>query len=469
MATRYDVGVIGLGPAGMAVAAMASNMGLRVLGVERRALGGECMNVGCIPSKSLLQMAHVRHTFTRASDFALSQVAHIPDPVDPFETLQRHIRFINERKTTKMFEKVDLRLGKGSASFRSPHEIAVDGETLSAKRFFICTGTQPAVPPIPGLSTVDYLTNETVFEMDAIPESLLIIGGGAIGCEMAQAFSRLGSRVTILHLDPHLLPYGDWDAGQLLEHLFKNEGIAVYNGRGIRSVDREGGGIVLQTDHNETFRGARLLVAAGRCHDHSALGLDAAGVEFSDKGIRVDRHLRTTQRNIYAPGDCNGAYLFSHAAMHQGMIALMNAIAPWPVRFDYTKYVVPWTVFTDPPVAHVGWLERELKEADIPYEVHEEKYEDYGAAIAEGLAVGSVRAYVSKTGRIYGVRIIGDGAGEMINEWGLAIQNRLRLSKIMFLQHSFPSMSFLSKRVSERWMMKRMESPFLRSLVRRLY
>ncbi|MBU1048535.1 NAD(P)/FAD-dependent oxidoreductase, partial [Candidatus Bipolaricaulota bacterium] len=192
-------------------------------------------------------------------------------------------------------------------------------------------------------------------------------------------------------------------------------------------------------------------------------------VEYSEAGIRVDSRLRTTHRAIYAPGDCNGAFLFSHSAMHQGMIALMNAIAPWPIRFDYAKYVVPWTVFTDPPVAHVGWLESELKEADIPYEIHEEKYEDYGAAIAEGMAIGSVRAYVSKAGRIYGVRIMGQGAGEMINEWGLAIQNRMRLTKIMFLQHSFPSMSFLNKRVSERWMMKRMESSFLQSLVRWLY
>jgi pyruvate/2-oxoglutarate dehydrogenase complex dihydrolipoamide dehydrogenase (E3) component len=316
---------------------------------------------------------------------------------------------------------------------------------------------------------VDYLTNETLFSLDAVPESLMIIGGGAIGCEMAQAFSRLGARVTIIHLDPYLLPHGDQDAGKLLEDVFAEEGIAVYNGRGIRSVRYEGNAVVLQTDHNETFRGERLLVAAGRQYDYANLKLEQAGVEYTNRGIRVDAHLQTTQRAIYAPGDCNGAFLFSHAAMHQGMIALMNAIAPWPVRFNYTKYVVPWTVFTDPPVAHVGWLERELKEADIPYEVHEEKYEDYGAAIAEGLAVGSVRAYVSKAGRIYGVRIIGHGAGEMINEWGLAIQNRIRLSKIMFLQHSFPSMSFLNKRISEGWMMKRMESPFLRSLVRWLY
>ena len=465
----YDLGVIGLGPAGMAVAVMASNMGLRVLAVERRALGGECMNVGCIPSKSLLEMAHVRHMFTRASEFALSNVASIPDPIDTFQTVGRHIRFINERKTTKMFEKVDLKLGKGSASFVNPHTVAVDGHNHTAKRFFICTGTQPAVPPIPGLDTVDYLTNETMFDLESIPESLLIIGGGAIGCEMAQAFSRLGSRVTIVHLDSHLLPHGDGDAGKMLEDVFAAEGIAVYNGRGVRHAGIEGTAVVLQTDHNETFRAEKLLVATGRRHDHSDLNLEDAGVEYSKAGIRVDARLRTTQRSIYAPGDCNGAFLFSHSAMHQGMIALMNAIAPWPIRFDYAKYVVPWTVFTDPPISHVGWLERDLKSADIPYEVHEEKYEDYGAAIAEGKGIGSVRAYVSKTGKIYGVRIIGAGSGEMINEWGLAIQNKMRLSKIMFLQHSFPSMSFLSKRISEKWMMKRMESSFLQSLVRWLY
>ena len=469
MGYDYDAGVIGLGPAGMAVSVMASNMGLRVLAVERRALGGECMNFGCIPSKSLLQMAHVRHTFTRASEFALSNVAKLPEPIDPFQTLGRHIRFINERKTPKTLEKVDVKLGEGSASFVNPHTISVGDRRYTAKRFFICTGTQPAIPPIPGLNSVDYLSNETLFQLESIPESLLIIGGGTIGCEMAQAFSRLGSRVTILHLDPHLLPRGDWDAGKMLEEVFAKEGIAVYNGRGIRHAAHEGNAIVLQTDHNETFRGERLFVAAGRQHDLSDLNLEDAGVEYSEGGIRIDSRLRTTHRSIYAPGDCNGVSLFSHAAMHQGMSALMNAIVPWPIRFDYAKYVVPWTVFTDPQVAHVGWLERELKESEVPYEVHEEKYEDYGAAIAEGVAIGSVRAYVSKAGRIYGVRIIGHGASEMINEWGLAIQNKMRLSKIMFLQHSFPSMSFLTKRVSERWMMKRMESPFLQSMVRRLY
>ncbi len=464
----YDVAVIGLGPAGMAVSIMAAEMGLRVLGIEQRALGGECMNVGCIPSKGLLRMAHVRHLVGRLSEYALSDVEP-PAPTEPFARIAEHLRYITEKKTTKMFEKVDLRLGEGPASFVNPHTVSVGGRTATAKRIFVCAGTRPCTPAIPGLDRVDYLTNETIFDLETIPESLLIIGGGAIGCEMAQAFRRLGARVTIVHLDPHLLPHGDWDAGKLLEEVFVNEGISVYNARGVRRVARENAVITLQTDHGELFRGEKLLVAAGRQYAFDGLNLEAAGVKYGENGIEVDSRLRTSVPHIYAPGDCNGAYLFSHAAMHQGMIALMNAAAPWPIRFDYRKYVVPWAVFTEPLVAHVGALERDLKANDVPYEVVEESYADYGAAIAEGVAIGSVRAYVSKAGRIYGVRIIGEGAGEMINEWGLAIQNRLRLHKIMFLQHAFPSMSFLTKRVSERWMMNRMESPLLRRLVRWLF
>jgi len=465
MGYDYDIGVIGLGPAGMAVSIMGSHMGLRVLGIERRALGGECMNVGCIPSKALLRMAHVRHLFTKLQALALSDV-EAPTPLRPFERISEHLAFIDEKKTTKMFEKVDLKLCEGSASFVDPHTVSVGDKTYRAKRFFICTGTRPCVPPIHGLDRVNYLTNETIFELDAIPESLLIVGGGAIGCELAQAFQRLGSRTTIVHLDPHLLPHGDWDAGKFLEETFAEEGIGVYNGRAVRSVTEQNGVITLDTDHGETFRAEKLLVAAGRQHDFSSLGLENAGVESSEHGIRVNDALRTSQRNIYAPGDCNGAHLFTHSAMHQGMLALMNAIAPWPIRFNFRKYVVPWAVFTDPQVAHVGMLEQDLKAADIPYEIVEERYGDYGAAIAEEIAVGSVKAYVSKAGRIYGVRIIGEGAAEMINEWGLAIQNRLRLHKIMFLQHSFPSMSFLTKRVSEGWMMNRMDNALMRRMIR---
>ena len=465
---EYDVAVIGLGPAGMAVSIMATEMGLRVLGVEKRALGGECMNVGCIPSKALLRAAQVRRNVTRLTDFGLSSVAS-PNPANPFAKIQENLRFIDEQKTTKMFAKVDLRLREGSARFTAPRTLAVGDNEYTARKVFVCPGTRPAVPPIPGLDGVEYLTNETVFQLEAIPSSLLILGGGAIGCEMAQAFRRLGAEVTIVHMDAHLLPHGDADAGQTLERVFADEGIRVFNSQRVKQISRVDEGIELLTEGGDRLRGEQLLVAAGRRYDFSELNLEAAGVEYSTRGIRVDRTLRTTSRHIYAPGDGNGAHLFSHAAMHQGMLALLNATAPWPIRFDYTKYIVPWAVFTDPPVAHAGRLERDLQAQGIRYEEVESRYGDYGAAIAEGVGVGVVKAFVSKTGRIYGARIIGEGAPEMINEWALAIQNRLRIHRIMFLQHAFPSMSFLTKRVSEGWMMNRMKSPTLQRLARFFY
>jgi len=434
----YDLSVIGLGPAGMAVAVMASNMGLRVLGIEQRALGGECMTVGCIPSKALLRMAQSRHVFDNLDRWALAGGSP-PHPVRPFARIAEHITYVNDKKTTAMFSKVDLKLREGPASFVDPHTVSVGGKEYTAKRVFICTGTRPAVPPIPGIDDANFLTNETIFALSEIPESMVIIGGGAIGSEMAQAFSRLGCKVAVVHMDPHLIP------------------------------DKEGDQIVVHTDRGEKLVGKELLVAAGRRYDFSSLKLENAGVAYDKRGIKVDKALLTSQRNIYAPGDCNGAHLFSHAAMHQGMIALMNAMIPWPFRMNFRRYLVPWTVFTEPQVSHVGAMEKDLKERGIAYEVVEERYADYGAAIAEGIAIGSVRAYVSKTGRIYGVTIVGEGSGEMIGEWGLAIQNKLRMHKIMFLQHSFPTMSFLTKRVSETWMMNRMKNPLLKAMARRMF
>ena len=412
-------------------------------------------------------MASVRHTAENQARWTL-EGGQAGTPQRSFAQIQERIRFINDRKTRAMFDKVDLKLREGRASFVDRHTVEVGGATYTAKRFFVCTGTQPAVPPIPGLSDVDYLTNETVFDLEEIPASMVVIGGGAIGCEMAQAFRRLGSDVSIVHMDKFLLPHGGVDAGQLLETVFADEEIEVYNNRQIVTVrmDMESNQVVVETDRGEKLRGEKLLLAAGRRIDLTELGLEKAGVAYDRGGITVDRTLRTSTSNIFGVGDVNGHSLFSHAAMHQGMIALINAMIPRPFGLDYRKYVVPWTVFTEPHVSHVGLLERDLQRRKIPYEVIEERYEDFGAAIAEEIAVGSIRAYVSKAGRIYGVRIIGEGAGEMINEWGLAIQNRLRIHKIMFLQHSFPSMSFLTKRVSEGWMMNRMQGKLLRALCR---
>ena len=468
MEQAYDVLVIGMGPAGMAVAAMAAGMGFRVCAVEGHRLGGECMNVGCIPSKALLKMAASRHEVTRLGEFALEELAP-PGVRNPFERIQEHLRFIMEKKTLAMFDKVELVVGKGLARFSGAHAIRVGERTLGAKRIFICSGTRPAVPPIPGLDGVDYLTNETVFSLARIPASLIVLGGGAIGCELAQAFSRLGARADIVHMDPHLIPAGDPESGALLEEAFRAEGIGVYNGRRIRQVLRENGLIALVTDRDEKLSAERLLVGAGRTVNLEGLDLERAGVDYNARGITVNRYLQTSQKHIYACGDCNGHALFSHAAMHQGMIALMNCLLPGCTRRDFRKYVVPWTVFTDPQVSHAGVLESELQAKGVRYETVRVAYGDYGAAIAEGVGQGFVKVFVSRSGRILGVRIVGQGSGEMINEWALAIQKGIRIHDIMLLQHSFPSMSFLNKRVAETWMMNRMRSAGLRRMLRRLF
>jgi pyruvate/2-oxoglutarate dehydrogenase complex dihydrolipoamide dehydrogenase (E3) component len=464
----YDVIVLGLGPAGMAVSVMGSEMGLKVCAVEKHKIGGECMNVGCIPSKALLKTAELRHHATKMKNMALGECPELPVG-DVFKRIRNKLQFINDTKTSAMFRKVDLVLNKGPARFVDTHTVMVGERTITAKRIFICTGTKPAVPPIPGIETIDILTNENIFSLDDIPESMVIIGGGAIGCEMAQAFARLGSKISLVHMDEHLMPVGDKESGEYLQQVFESEGIKVYNGRKLSRVAMERGRIVVTTDRGETLTGEKLLVAAGRRAPLDELNLEAAQIDYTAKGIVVNNHLQTSQPNIYAAGDCNGHFLLTHAAMHQGMLALINSILPKPFRKNFKKYVVPWTVFTDPKVSHVGKNRRELAADNVRFEEVTARYADYGAAIAEGIDTGYVKAFISPTGRILGAQIVGEGSGEMINEWGLAIQKKLRITDIMFLQHSFPSMSFLTKRVSETWMMNRMKSAWIKKLIRWMF
>ncbi len=464
----YDVLTIGLGPAGMAVSIMASEMGLKVGAIEQHKIGGECMNVGCIPSKSLLRMAKTRHAVDK---FPVMELHKGEPPIvgRTFEKIQGYLRYINEAKTVKMFEKVDLHLGEGDAKFVDAHTVRVGERPYTSRRIFICTGTHPAAPPIPGLDQIDYLTNNNLFELDGVPESMIIIGGGAIGCEMAQAFSRLGCKTSMVHMDPHLVPLGDEEAAALLEEKLKEEGIEVCNGRMISKLAMEDGQVALYTDQNERLTGEKLLVAAGRSFDFNPMKLDNAGVKHDKRGIGVDKYLRTNIKHIYACGDCNGHHLLSHAAMHQGMIALMNAMIPGPFKMNFRSFVVPWTIFTEPQFSQVGMAEKELKDRGIAYETIRVKYDDYGAAIAEAVDVGFVKVFVSRLGRIYGAVIIGEGSGEMINEWAMAIQTKIRMHKVMMLQHSFPTMGFLSKRVAETWMMNRMKSQGLQRLAKMMY
>ena len=464
---NFDIIVIGAGPAGMAVSIMASEMGLNVCVIEKNKLGGECMNVGCIPSKALLRMGKVRNTFNKLDKYEMEGKS-LPRVKNIFTKIQKDLEYISKAKTVSLFSKATVKMGK-SARFVGSNVIEVGEEKISAKRFFICTGTTPAIPPILGLRETDIMTNENMFDQDEIPATLAIIGGGAIGTEMAQAFSRLGGKVSIVHMDEHLIPAGDKQAGDLLFSVFESEGITVFNKTGIEKVETIDGKKIVHLANGEKIIADKLLVAAGRSQNFDNLGLEAVKVKTSKKGIIVNEQLQTNRKHIYAVGDCNGNFLLSHAAMHQGMCALMNVFLPWPIKRSFRNYVVPWTVFTEPQVSFVGKTELQLKKERVNYKAIQVNYEDYGAAIAEGVDIGYVKALVGPWGKIFGVSIVGEGSGEMINEWALAIQKNIRLTDIMFLQHSFPSMSFLNKRISEVWMMEKLKGHRIKSMIKAFF
>ncbi len=463
MKYEYDLITIGLGPAGMAVSIMGSMMDLRVCAIEADRIGGECMNVGCIPSKSLLQMARTRAMFDHLQTMGLAQMPR-PDVVDPFPRIAKYLDYIRDAKTMKMFDKVDLHLREGKASFVDPHTVAVGDKQFTAQRIFICAGTRPALPPIEGLAESEPLTNETIFRIEDVPESMIVLGGGAIACEMAQAFARLGSKVTLVMRGRSIQWREDVDAAEIIQNTFREEGIDVLTRRTMTRVEKRDDRFVLHTEEDGEIFAEQLLSATGRRMDLDALKLGNAGVDFTDAGITVDKYLRTSRKHIYAAGDCNGYAQLSHAAMHQGMIALINSMLPWPMKRDFRKFVIPWTVFTEPEYSYVGPRESELRKRGVKYETITVRYADYGAAIAEDLEKGFVKVHVSPTGKIHAACIVGEGSGDMINEWGLAIQKGIRMHDVMMLQHSFPTMSFLNKRIAETWMQNRMKSARLRKM-----
>lgn len=465
---QYDIIVIGMGPAGMAVSAMGSAMGLKVLAIEQHKVGGECLNYGCIPSKALIKAGEARNIVKEIAKYGIKLEGKTTIE-DPLNIVKDKVNQIAGPKTMKMFKEVEIILNKGMAKFVNKNIIEVDNKQYKGKKIFIATGTEPMIPPIEGLKDVDQLTNLNIFEQKSIPKTLTIIGGGAIGSEMAQAFSRLGTKIIIVHIDEHLIPTGDKEAGLVLQEKLSQEGVAVYNKTCITKVSQKEGIIFVETDKG-TFESEKILVATGRKPRLSELKLENAKIKYTPKGISVDQYMRTNIKNIYAIGDCNGLALLSHAAMHQGMLALMNAINPISfLRMKRKNYLVPWSVFTKPEIAQVGLTEKEAKTKGLKYEVIVERYCDYGRTIADGQPEGFVKVITSPLGKIYGVTIAGEAASEMIHEWIIAMSKNIGLFTILMTQHSFPTISLLNKRIAEKWMMNKMESSKIRSIIKFMF
>jgi len=442
MATVYDLLIIGAGSAGLEAADFALRLGAKVALVEKDRIGGGCTWSGCIPSKALLAAAATSHTLKSAG----AQPLAFSDAIARVDSARLNIS-AGETPDVLRHKGVDVFIG--ACQFLDPNTVDAGGETLRGKRFLIATGAVPSIPPLPGLDSVGYLTYLELFDLKELPDSLLIMGGGPIGIEMAQAFSRLGSRVTVVEMSDRILPLEEPEASSLIEERLKAEGVTLLTGVRAEGVRAEGSGITVRLEDAEVS-GSALLVATGRRADASDLGLDAAGVSLEERGIGVDKFLRTNQHHIFAAGDVTGSYQFTHFAGWQAAIAVRNALLPG--LKDAGVPVMAWATYTDPEVARVGMSEAQArKEYGDSIEVFMLPFAKVDRAVLVGSPDGFVKVIRRKgllRDGLLGATVVGERAGELIHEWVLACGGKAGLGDLAGSVHVYPTFSMANQQAA---------------------
>lgn len=438
---HYDVVAIGGGTAGITAALTAARRGARTALVERMPrLGGECTFSGCVPSKALTEVARAAHDARR--------LLGLDADVDFAAVVARQARIVEEiahDERDERFAAAGVELLRGEAAFAGPGEFRVAGETVLASRFVLATGSEPAVPPVPGLGDVPFLTNRTVFSLSRLPRRLIVLGGGAIGPELAQAFRRLGSEVTVVEAVDRLLPREEPEAGEVVERVLRREGIELLLGARATLAERSGQGVVLFVD-GARLEGDALLVAAGRRGATDGLGLDRLGVAVVGGFVAVDDRCRTSAKGVYAAGDVTGGLLFTHVAAHEGRVAGTNAAGG---RARVEGRVVPWVTFTDPEVARVGLTEEQARERHRGVETVLRPMARVDRARIEGATDGFVKLVTARRrllgriggGELVGAQVVGPRAGELIHELALAMRTRAFAGRLAQTIHAYPSMS----------------------------
>ena len=458
-----DLCVIGAGSGGLAVAAGAAQMGAEVVLVERGAMGGDCLNFGCVPSKSLLAAARVADFWRRGAALG---IAYAPPQIDfaaVAESVQRVIASIAPNDSEERFAGLGVRVLRAEARFTSPRTVRAGEIEIRPRRFVIATGSQPMVPAIPGLGGVPYLTNETVFANRELPDHLIIIGGGPIGIEMAQAHRRLGARVTVIDVGP-LLPRDDPELAASLTERLSEEGIDTRPRTEIAAVEHDGEAVAIRLASGERIAGSHLLVAAGRRPSIEALDLSAAGIAATVKGILVDARLRTTNRRAFAIGDVAGGPQFTHIALYHAGIVIRNALFHLPAKVDYRA--LPWVTYTDPELAQVGLTEAAARAADRSVRVLRWHFAENDRAQTERETEGLVKIMTRGNGLIPGASILGAGAGDLILPWALAISQKLKIGALANLIVPYPTRNEASKRAAGSYYTPTLFSPRTRRLVR---
>ena len=448
----FDIGILGGGAAGLTVASGAAQLGAKSLLVEKeKELGGDCLHFGCVPSKTLIRTAHVYHLMKTAKVFGLPEMT-VP-PVD-FKEVTARIRSvistIQEHDSEERFCSLGARVEFGDPTFIDDHTIRLNGNTYSAKNWVIATGSSPGIPPVEGLDKTPFITNKEIFSLDHLPSSMIILGAGPIATEMAQAFSRLGSKVSVVQRSGQILSKEDKDLADEVMGVLSSEGVEFYlNATIIRALERGGKREVLIKDGNGkeiSLKAEKILVALGRKPNIEGLGLEHIGVEVDKRGVKVDNRLRTNIKHIYAAGDVTGAYQFTHAAGYEGGIVISNAIFHLPRKVDYT--FLPWCTYTDPELASIGMNEKAATAAGIKYSVWTEAFKDNDRSLVEGEKIGKIKMILDKDEKPLGVQILGPRAGELLNEWVAVLNGRVKLSSLASAVHPYPTLGEINKRVA---------------------
>ncbi|MDX9787713.1 MAG: mercuric reductase [Desulfobacterales bacterium] len=452
-ASRYNLVVIGAGTAGLVCAAGAAGMGAKVALVERHLMGGDCLNVGCVPSKAIISAARVAAAVRDAAAFGVQVPGGVKvDFSQVMERMRRLRTSIAPNDSVQRFSDMGIDVFIGNGRFVDAETIDVHGRQLKFKKAVIATGARAAAPPIEGLDEVAYLTNETVFSLTELPKKMAIIGAGPIGCEMAQAFARFGSEVFLIETMHGILPREDKDASGIVLESMRKDGVKLLCcGKGLKLARVDGGKIRLTVDsHGKIYDEVvdQLLVAVGRAPNVENMGLEDARVTFTKKGVQVNDRLQTSNPDIYAAGDICSPYQFTHAADFMARIVIRNAL--FLGRAKVSALTIPWCTYTEPEIAHVGLYEKEAREQGIAVETFTRQLQEVDRSILEGHTNGLVRVHIRKgTDKIIGATIVAFDAGDMISELTLAMSHGLGLKHLSAIIHPYPTRAEAIRQVAD--------------------
>jgi pyruvate/2-oxoglutarate dehydrogenase complex dihydrolipoamide dehydrogenase (E3) component len=460
---KTDILVIGAGSGGLSVAAGAAQMGADVVLLEGHKMGGDCLNYGCVPSKALIASGKAAYSQRHATQFGVADAEGAADYAAAKDHVQDVIAQIAPVDSQERFEGFGVKVIRAHGHFVSPTEVEAGDTRITARRIVIATGSSPFVPPIPGLETVSYETNETLFDLKEKPGHLLIIGGGPIGVEMAQAHVRLGSRVTVIEA-AKALPKDDPELAAVVLDSLRAEGVVIEEAAKAVEIRGTEGRIEVVTEDGRAITGTHLLMAVGRKANTDKLNLEAAGIKTTRSGIKVDDRLRTTNRRVYAIGDAAGGLQFTHVAGYHAGVVIRSALFGLPSKAKTSH--IPWATYTDPELAQVGLTEDQArKQHGRQLEVVRFDYAHNDRAVAERKTRGFIKVMVHK-GRPVGASIVGHQAGELINLWALALANRMKMSQIAAMVSPYPTIGEINKRAAGAYFSPRLfENPTVKKIV----